>query len=518
MNAGRSMKKNLLSLSRRRAQPLISAAMALVLIAASVPAAPATGISASASQETELIKVGERLTYTIRIDGFDNAGIVDLRVVSEGKFEGSDVFEVSLKMKTFEIVNAAFFPIDETWTSYLAKASGLPIAVKRVVDPAGFPSATDASFLNRAPAGLDLIAALFKVRRAGGTGKFRLTENGRNYWIDAESGESRRVRTEAGDFTAVESKLRSEYFSEIGVSDVRVLLSADAAKIPVLFEFVTKLGPASVRLTSIQSGSSTADTGASQKPVTPPGAGTGKPVVKPTPMPYVDNKPLGEDVPFGLGESLSYRVRNGASVIGTVKLDVKERKLFEGKDRVLFAGTVTEASPNAGIFKKDDRMSVWADPGSFLPSSAELAFNGTLGILNYAAKFDQASGTATPAGGAPMTVPVGTHSLQSLIYAIRTFNLKQSSSTGNPVNDTRVSVFWNKMPLVFTIRPGGVQPVSVNGVSLRAQLVEIITGNAELDSMKLRVWLTDDDVRTPVKMSVGTFTAELISSPGPSIR
>jgi hypothetical protein len=108
-------------------------------------------------------------------------------------------------------------------------------------------------------------------------------------------------------------------------------------------------------------------------------------------------------------------------------------------------------------------------------------------------------------------IPVGTHSLLSLIYAMRSFNLKPSKDLTNPVNDTKVAVFWDKLPYVFTLRPADANIINLRGERISAQQISINTGNPQLDSLGLRLWLSNDERRVPLRFSVGAYQADLVA-------
>lgn len=477
------------------------------------PTVHADATEAAPLQETDSIRVGERLTYTVSLDGFGNAGYADLSVVSRGNFEGRDAFEVRFKMKTFEVVNAAFFPVDEVRTVYLDSASGLPFALKRVVNPDGFASATLERF-PVAPSGLDMTALLYKVRRAAGSGKFRLSDGESNFWVVMKARDGGVVKTDAGAFETTVSTVRSAYFKSIGISEMKIYLSTDEARVPVLVSFMTKVGLMTARLTGLRSAPPDQKEGAKPAPSpTPfPPARPVKPKPGPTKPPYIDDQPLGDDLPFALREKLTFGIRNGEVQIGKIVVEARERRQVEGKDSLFLLASVTEAALSAGVFSKDDYVKSYVDPETLLPQSSEVRFRGSLGSLNYIAKFDQEAGTALPSGSATVQIPSSTHTLLSILYAVRTFNLKLSKSAGNPVNDTRVSVFWNNQSLVFTFRPVDVQTVSVGGAKVRAQQIAVVTGNPQIDALNLKVWLSEDPDRRPLKITLGTYSAELISA------
>jgi hypothetical protein len=115
--------------------------------------------------------------------------------------------------------------------------------------------------------------------------------------------------------------------------------------------------------------------------------------------------------------------------------------------------------------------------------------------------------------GSPTAIetPVGTHSLLSFLYALRAFSLHPSKDIDNPINDTRVAVFWNSKPYIFTLRPSNSEIVDAAGKKTPAMLVTVITGDPQLDQLGLKVWLGTDAKHLPLRISLGTYQADLTS-------
>ena len=113
--------------------------------------------------------------------------------------------------------------------------------------------------------------------------------------------------------------------------------------------------------------------------------------------------------------------------------------------------------------------------------------------------------------------PIGTHSLLSLIYAMRSFNLKTSKDVSNPINDTRVAVFWESRAYIFTLRPDEPTDITINGEKVPAQKISVNTGVAELDALKPKVWLTVNG-RVPIRFSWGAYQADLIFSSSDNLK
>ncbi len=90
-------------------------------------------------------------------------------------------------------------------------------------------------------------------------------------------------------------------------------------------------------------------------------------------------------------------------------------------------------------------------------------------------------------------------------------NLKPSKDADNPVNDTRVAVFWDAQTYVFTLRPAVADIITLKGEKISAQMVSISTGNPQLDQLNLRIWLGNDQSRLPLRFSIGSYQADLVS-------
>ncbi len=98
-----------------------------------------------------------------------------------------------------------------------------------------------------------------------------------------------------------------------------------------------------------------------------------------------------------------------------------------------------------------------------------------------------------------------------MIYAIRSFNLKPSKDEKNPVNDTRVAVFLGSDANVFVLRPSNAEIINLKGDKISAQLISVATGDPQIDSLNLRLWLGLDDKRVPLRFTLGSYQADLVT-------
>jgi hypothetical protein len=455
-------------------------------------------------------RIGERLTYNISLGKFVNAGYAETYVVSRGKIANKDAVELRSKIKTNDFVSAAFYLLDESRTTFAAADSGAPLYIREIENGSVLPKETLYNYLVAPSASLDWLTLVYQARATGGTGNFSLQEDEKVYNVNLATTGGERIKTDAGDFETTVSNVQSDFFVERGWKDFRINFSADEQKIPVLLRFKTSKGEFRVSLASVQF--IEGETTAQPTPIAPP---TPRPVITPTPIPtptpYIDNQPLIKELPFDLGETLDYQVSTGGSTIGNIRFQAAERKQFLGQDSLLLKATVTNVVPGSRVFNLNEGIRAFVNPDSTAPQQIEIKLSGALAFLNQTTQFDQRTGKASLNGINRIDIPVGTHSILSLIYAIRSFNLKPSKDLTNPVNDTRVAVFWDKQPYVFTLRPADANIINLRGEKISAQQISINTGNPQLDALGLRLWLSNDERRVPLRFTVGAYQVDLVA-------
>jgi len=453
-------------------------------------------------------RIGERLTYNISFENIDNAAYAEIYAVSRGKLGEKDAVELRSKIKTNEIVSA-FYPMDETRTTYAASDSGLPLYIRKISNAGVTPKETINNYLVNPTVYNDLVTMIYQARSAGGAGSFSFQEDERIYnAVFQTNGKSERLKTDAGEFDTNISIVQSDFLAEKGITNLRINFSTDAARIPVLIRLATAKGDFRVTLASLQ----VAEPETSVEPTptpTPRPQVTPKPVV--TPTPYIENEPLAAELPFKLGETLEYQISTNGKTVGFVTLQAKERKQFSGQDSLLLTATVTGTEPNQQIFKLNDLIRAQVNPLSLAPQEIQLKFGGALAAFSQQTLFDQRAGIVMSNKANKVEIPVNTHSILSLAYAVRSFNLKPSKDLTNPVNDTRVAVFLDTQAYVFTLRPSNADIINLQGERISAQLVSISTGNQNIDQYNLRLWLGNDDRRIPLRLMFGNYQADLVS-------
>ncbi|MCW5958996.1 MAG: DUF3108 domain-containing protein [Pyrinomonadaceae bacterium] len=455
-------------------------------------------------------RTGEKITYNVTFGKFKNAAYAETHVVSRGKLGDRDAVELRSKIKTTNVVSAAFYYIDESRTTFASAQNGFPLYVRKTVNEGVLPKITVQNYLTSPTANFDILTMFFQARFFAGTGTFSFFEDDRVYQAVFQNTATELVSTDAGDFETSVSSVTSEYFTEKGIRDLKINFTIDESRVPVLIRFKTDKGDFCAEAASIQN---TIPAPVIVPAATPTPVPTPVPTPRPaaTPVPFVENLPLSPDLAFQLGELLEFRVTDAGKPIGLVTLHASERKLFSGVDSLQLRAQVTGVDGASSVLGLNDTIIAQVNPESLAPQAIDLKFSGALAVYNQSAVFDQKTGTVAFDGRVSSDIPVGTHSLLSLAYAVRSFNLKPSKDPNNPVNDTRVAVFFMDRAYVFTIRPSNSEIVTVNGEKVTAQMLSISTGNPEFDRYNLKIWLSVDEKRVPLRFSAGTYQGELVS-------
>jgi hypothetical protein len=457
-------------------------------------------------EATGTFRVGERLTYQISFNKFPNVAYAETNVVSKGKMAGKEAYEVRSKFKTSNFMAVGSLFLDTDRTTYISPADGSVLVVKSVDNSMGAPTESTVNFTEKSPGNFDLVAMIFKIRASGGVGSFSMFENDKLYNVSYQIIGAETVVTDAGDFPANIVEVKSDFLTENGFVGFKISLSTENSNIPVQFrlkrgknmEYLGRLASIQMMPEPTPTASPVAATSRTPRPT---------PVGTPKPPAYVPNQPLNA-LPFDLGEKLEYSVNAGPRNVGTVVLAAAERKLVNERDTLLLSATVTGATSNE-LFGVGNSIRSNVDPDTLAPFDIAMGLTGPLAAFNQSARFDPETSRVILPNNQRIDVPVGTHNMLSLLYAIRLFNLNPSKDTANRVNDTRVSVFWQGRANIFTLRPSVPQLITIGEQKVPAQLIAVSTGNPQLDALQIKVWLSNDERRLPLRMNIGQYQLEL---------
>lgn len=215
-------------------------------------------------------------------------------------------------------------------------------------------------------------------------------------------------------------------------------------------------------------------------------------------------------------ESFGYEVYWGGMVVGRARIET-----LPTTDTAQFVVRTTARANNTiqSLYPVRDTVESWVSNATGLP----LRFHKRLNEGSYSGSvligFDHDAGVARIKGGqkkggtsdTAVELPAGTFDLLSAFHSVRRARLVPGSSIRLTILDNR-KVF--KDVEVACLRR---ETIEQNGTTWNTLVIEPrIHGDALFKSKgKLRVWLTDDERRMPVRMvseiKLGTIRAELAS-------
>jgi hypothetical protein len=450
---------------------------------------------------SQTYRVGEKITYNISFGSIKEAAYAELFVISSGKLRGEDAIELQAKFKTINLLSA-FYPISQTRICYVSAKTGLPLYSRIIFDEEMMPREKTQDFLENPTAYHNLLTTLYQIR--AGANNITFQEEEKVYSVSWEAKSKKKIKTDIGEFNASILNLRSDFFEGLGIKDFQMILTDDPNRLPILISFKSEKGEFRATIASFQiiQPAPKGPTAPAPTPTLPQMPTPPRP--KPTPIPYIENQPLSTELPFVLGETLSYKLSRKGEEVGIVVLQAKERKEFDGKDSLLLIATATWIKPQS-FLSSGDKIISQVEPFILTP----YAFEAKLKNYNESVLFNQELGFAVnQLNGNRIEMPVGTHSLLSLAYAIRTFSFLPLS---NKVRDVRVAVFFNKKYHIITLRPVGQEEIALNNRRVVARVISISADVPEFNKLNTKVWISDDASRLPLRFAIGEFTAELKS-------
>ena len=452
-------------------------------------------------------KVGERLTYNVSFANFQNAAFAETYVISDGKYGERDAIYLQGKLRTTDFVKAAFFSIDETRQILVAPDSGLPLLSKIIYDEDGMPREKVNDYKGTAPS-YDWLSALYQLRfSTAQSGVLSVQEGADTIQLSYEVTGKARDKTAAGDFDTIVLDIQTTAFPKL-----QIHLSDDDRRFPVVLSYKHPKGVVRMELASIQDMSPEPVAENTPKPQNTPPVVAPTPKPRATPTPYINNQPLAQDLPFDLGETLTYKLSRptAGNSFGTMVVQAKERKQFFGKDSVLLSATVQQLTDGNSFFTAGDSIQSYVEPESFLPRRTEINFHGALSLFNQTLLFQQSTGKVNDGKGAVYDIPVGTHDILSLAYAIRSFNVKDVKPNKPPGSDIRVALFTGDGPVILTILSQPEETIDFQGKKVVTQVIFATIGQSSA-----KLWLSKDQDRLPLRISIISptfaFNADLIS-------
>jgi hypothetical protein len=246
-----------------------------------------------------------------------------------------------------------------------------------------------------------------------------------------------------------------------------------------------------------------AELAASEMITPPPAVAKPAPPVTPNPAPATTTNapvtPLVEgEWPFTLNEQLNYQVFVGTSntAMGTASFQVRGRSKHFDRDGIFLTVTAQTTNAAARVFTARNQIDSYVDPKGLMPYRTVLNLVEGKRRVNSTLITNQETGTVT-VDNTRIEVPVGTHDILSFFYALRMFNLNPTKRSSIPV------LVENKLKTVH-VTSMRRETIDLGTRKIPAIALMITTDDPEPDKFQLRVWISDDRRRLPLRFTAAT--------------
>jgi hypothetical protein len=467
-----------------------------------------------------IYRVGERLTYDVTFAHFVSAAHVELLVAGHGKYFGRDGFELHGHVETTGVINVTLLSINNDYTTYVDATTGLPYRSQQVVREAGKTSEAGADYNQPAgteaiptksrtgefPGTFDLLSAIYRVRAMPlypGASYFISTRTeSLEYPVEIKVLGHEMINTKVGSFDTVVVKLTAK---NSNLSNIRIYFSDDEWHVPVLITAKHSYGEISAELVASELTAPAASASAPNSPSGRPQPSDGQaPVIPagnpPTPTTTVSNPASPNlNLPFSVGEQLNYRVYLGTSAqpVGSLSFGVIARGKYFNRDGLMFTATAQTIGEGTRLFFVNDKIVSYVDPETLLPFRTELNMAEGKWRSNRGYNVDQNRGAVVTDQKTRIEIPVGTHDIVSLMYALRTFDL-------SPPKQNAISILVISQPRTLLIKSQRRETIEVGNQKIPALFLTLTTDDPQANRLQLQVWVGDDSRHLPLRIAAVT--------------
>ena len=518
--------------------------LAILLLTLVTFAPPATAqrkddvSAASLSFSSSPYIVGERLTYSVSFSHYVTAAHIDLLVAERGTYFNREGVMLRAHVETTGIVNAALYSINNDYTTYVDPNTGQPFRSQQVIRQGGRTADTSSEYnqplgasaipakikTGQFPGMYDFLSAIYRLRALplvnGSVYYFTARNDLDQYDAEIKVTGSEIVKTSVGSFNTIVTQLRFPRDSEVNKYRLRIYFSDDERHVPVLITARHPVGEIRAELASstLPSGATPPSTtgtppaNITQIPSTPqpptkvlpaaggnPGTSTTGPNTKPTGTAGASGAAFPTGLPFNAGEQLNFNVflENNPQTLGTASFQVRPRAQYFGRDGILINFKARTSNAAQNIFYVDDQINSYVDPTSLLPFRTEFTLREGTRRLNQTLTVDQDRGSALTDKGTRIEIPVGTHDIISVLYALRSFNLA-------PPKRNAVSLMVENSPRTFFITSVKREIIALGGQRIPAVQLSLTTDDPQGDKYSLRLWVSEDRRRLPLRITATT--------------
>jgi len=446
-------------------------------------------------------RVGERLTYNVAFSNFPSAAHVEVEVVSRGIHFGREAVQLRAHVETTGVINVALFAINNDYTTYVDPQTGLPFRTEETVRDAIRNADSVQDFAQPAgneaippkqkafPGTYDLVSAFYRARAlplaSGAVYNFSVRGESAEYQAELRVIGRDLIRTNVGSFPTIVTQIK---VANSPLKTLKIYFSDDDRHVPVLM---------SARVTA---GDLTAELAGSELVKPPDAAPAPTPVIVAAPAPTPVAPPaLSENLPFKIGEQLNYQVFIGSNntPLGLATFQVRGRAKYFDRDGVNLSVTAQTTGAAASLFVARDQIDSYVDPKALLPFRTVMNLAEGQRRLNQTLTINQDNGVATSEKGTRIEIPVGTHDYVSFFYILRTFNLTTKKRNA-------IAVLVENRPKTLFVETTQRETIQLGDRKVSAIAVSITTDDPQPDKYQLRMWISDDRQRLPLRITCMT--------------
>jgi hypothetical protein len=453
-------------------------------------------------------RVGEQLTYNVAFSNFPTAAHVQLRVNGRGQYFGREGFELHAHVETSGIVAAALYALNNTYTTYVEPSTGLPFRALQTVQEAGRTEET----MRDSGGAFDFLSAVYRLRALplapGAIYTINVQHGGVVYPAEVRVTGRELVKTSVGSSNAVVAQVRVR--SNEAADDYRIHLyfTDDEQHVPVLITARHRVGEIRAELASAELLTETQMPPGTSSPLVatlpqpgatpppgPPGA-AGPPAASPTPP---RTSAAATALPFKPGEQLNFNFFLGAGTqpVGTGSFQVRARANYYGRDGLLLSAVLQSSGAGATLFPVSDQLNSYVDATTVHPFRAEQSLQEGPRRARWVVSTDQNGGVALFDDGTRLDIPVGTHDLLSVFYAIRSLDL-------SPGKRHAYSLIVNKRPRQLAVVPLRRGMIMLGAQKINAVEVALSTDDPKTVILNLRLWVSTDGRAIPLRLTADT--------------
>ena len=189
---------------------------------------------------------------------------------------------------------------------------------------------------------------------------------------------------------------------------------------------------------------------------------------------------------------------------------MRGRARYFDRDGLFLSVVAQTTGAAAQLFTARDQVDSYVDPKALLPYRTVLNLNEGRRRVAETLTVNQEAGTATSDKGTRIDIPVGTHDYLSFFYVLRTFNL-------NPTKKSAISILVENKPKTLFVNSVKRETIQLGDRQIPAIALSLTTDDPEADKYQLRMWVSDDSRRLPLRFTcrtkLGPFAPTSPSSP-----